>query len=74
MKTSIGNRNPYNILHVVFCFWRDHNGNKAALLFCVIPAISPYIEYIKIRVENSHLLIYVDYKTFANANLCKFLS
>ena len=49
----IGNRIPYNILHVVssfftqpFCFWRDHSGNKAALSVFVIPAIAPYIEYI----------------------------
>ena len=34
-------------------FWRDHNGNATAtLLFCVIPTIAPYIDYIKIRVEN----------------------
>ena len=37
-------------------FWRDHNGNATAtLLFCVIPTIAPYIDYIKIRVENFHL-------------------
>ena len=34
-----------------FCFWRDRNGNAAALFFCVIPAIAPNIEYIKIRLE-----------------------
>ena len=26
------------------CFLRDHNGNKVAQLFCVIPAIAPYGE------------------------------
>ena len=44
------------------------------LLFCVFPAIVPYIEYIKIRVENFHLIIYANYKTYAKAMLCKFLS
>ena len=58
----------------LFCSWRNHNGNEATLLFCVIPAIAPYIEYIKIRVENFHLLIYMNYKTYAKAMLCKFLS
>ena len=58
----------------LFCFWRDHNGNEGTLLFCVIPAIAPYIEYIKIRVENFHLLIYVNYKTYAKAMLRKFLT
>ena len=58
----------------LFCIWRVHNGNEATLLFCVIHAIAPYIEYVKIRVENFHLLIYVDYKTYAKAMLCKFLS
>ena len=28
----------------------------------------------KIRVENFHLLIYVNYKIYAKAMLCKFLS
>ena len=31
-----------NIPH--HCFSRDHNGNKATQLFCVIPAIAPYGE------------------------------
>ena len=61
MKTPVDIRNPYNIFHVVFkspypviLFWRDHNGNAATLLVCVIPTIVPCIEYIKIRVENFH--------------------
>ena len=32
------------------------------------------IKYIKIRLENLHLLIYANYKTYAKAMLCKFLS
>ena len=31
-----------NIPH--YCFQRDHNGNKVAQLFCVIPAITAYGE------------------------------
>ena len=58
----------------LFYFWRDYNGNKAALLFHVIPVTAPYVKYIKIRVENFHLLIYVSYKIYAKAMLCKFLS
>ena len=27
------------------------------LLFCIIPAIGPYIEYIKIRVDNFYLIM-----------------
>ena len=42
--------------------------------FCVIRAIAPYIEYIKIRVENFYLLINESYKTYAKEMLCKFLS
>ena len=34
----------------------------------------PAIEYIKIPVENFHLLIYVNYKTYEKAILHKFLS
>ena len=62
MNTPIGNRNLYNILQIVFAsfyttilFMKDHNGNAATLLFCVIPAIATYIEYIQIWVENVHL-------------------
>ena len=77
MKTPTGNnRSPYNNLHVVFAsfyptilFLRDHIVKEATLLFCVIPTIAPYIEYIKIPVEKFHLLIYVNYKTFAKAIL-----
>ena len=54
----------------LFCFLRDRNGNAAALLFCLITAITPYIEYIDIRVENLHLIIYANYKTYAEAMLC----
>ena len=38
-----------------FFFWGGHSGNAATLLFCVILAFAPYMEYIKIRVENFHL-------------------
>ena len=58
----------------LFCFWSDHNENAATLVFCVIPAIAPYIEYIKIWVENFHLLIYVNDKSYAKTILRKFLS
>ena len=58
----------------LFCFWRDYHGNAAKLVFCVILAIVLYIEYIKIRVQNFHLIIYANYKTYAKARLCKFLS
>ena len=58
----------------LFCFWSDRNRNEATLLLCVIPAIVSYTEHIKIYVDNFHLLIYVKYKTYAKANLCKFLS
>ena len=47
----------------LFCFRRNHNGNVATLLFCVILAIAPYINYIKIRVEN-----------LSFNNLCKLLN
>ena len=40
-----------------FCFWRNRNGNAAALFFCVIPAIAPNIEYIKIRLEKFNLMM-----------------
>ena len=53
-----------------FCFWKDHSRNAATLLFFVIPAIAPYIEYIKLRVENFHLII----QNYAKAMLCKFMS
>ena len=55
-----------------FYFWRDHNG--ATLLFHVIPVTAPYIEYIKVWVENFHYIIYVNYETYAKAMLCKCLS
>ena len=40
----------------------DHNGNAATLPVCVILAIAPYIEYIKIQVVNFYLI---------NVNLCE---
>ena len=62
MNTQIGIRNPYNIFRVVFkslyptiLVWEDHNGNAGTLLHCVIPTTAPYIEHIKIRVENFRL-------------------
>ena len=58
----------------LFRFRRDDNGNVATLLFHVILVIAPYIDYIKIRVENSHLIIFASYKTYAKAMLCNFLS
>ena len=39
------------------------------LLFCGVPVIALYIEYIKIWVENFHSTIYTNYKTYL-----KFLS
>ena len=33
-------------------FRRDHNRNAATLLFCVIPVLTPCIEYIEIWVES----------------------
>ena len=39
------------------------------LLFYGVSVIALYIEYIKIRVENFHSIIYTNYKTYA-----KFLS
>ena len=39
-----------------FSFWKDHNRNAATLFFCVIPAMTPNIEYIKIRLEKFHLI------------------
>ena len=55
----------------LFCY---RIGNASALIVCVMPAITPYIEYIKIWVENFHLIIYANYKTYAKTMLCKFLS
>ena len=37
----------------------DHDGNLATLLFCVIPAIAPYIKHIKIWVENFNLIMQI---------------
>ena len=53
-----------------FCFYKDRNGNAATLLFCVIPAITPYIEFIKIRGESFHLTMQI----YAKALLRKFFS
>ena len=38
----------------LFCYPTilNHNGNEAILFFCIIPAISPNVEYIKIQVES----------------------
>ena len=35
----------------------DHKRNTATLPFCVIPATANSIEYIKIQVENFHLIM-----------------
>ena len=58
----------------LFYFWRDLNENAAGLIFYVIPTIAPYIEYIKIWVENSHLIIYTNYNINAKAIFSKDLS
>ena len=44
-----------------FCLWKDHNGNAATLVFCVIPAIEPYQVYLDSGREFS----------FNNINLCE---
>ena len=66
MNTPIGIRNPYDIFHVFFkslysniIFLKDDNGNAATLLFCDIPNIAPYIEYIKTRVVNFPLYLLI---------------
>ena len=40
------------------------------MLFCVIPAIARYVEYVKIRVVNFHIMMEI----CAKAMLCKFLN
>ena len=65
MSMPIGKRNPYNILHVVFaCFTPTILFLKGTTMemqlhssFFFTPAIAPYIEYIKIRVDNFHLIM-----------------
>ena len=38
--TNFGLKGLIRLVFVfIFVFWRDHNGNKAPQLFCVIPAI-----------------------------------
>ena len=66
MNTPIGIRNPYDIFHVFFkslysniIFLKDDNGNAATLLFCDIPNIVPYIEYIKARVVSFPLYLLI---------------
>ena len=65
MKTPINNRNLCKLIYFVFAFfaqpfrlWRGHNEIAATLPFCVISAIAPYIEYIKIRLETFHLIMH----------------
>ena len=37
-------RIPIQLVFVfIFVFWRDHNGNQAPKLFCVIPVIMPHV-------------------------------
>ena len=47
----------FALLYSIFYFLKEFNGNGATLPFCVIPAIAPYIEHIKTRVENFHLYL-----------------
>ena len=48
MNREIAIRNPYNVFHVVFNpLW-------------VIPNTTPYIAYIKIRVETFHLNLLIN--------------
>ena len=47
-----------------YCLWREHNGNADTLLFCVILTIARYVDYIKIRVENLLLIMYIFTKEY----------
>ena len=68
MKRPIGDRNPCNILHVVFSsfyptilFLKGSQLNAATLPICVIPAIVPHIIYKASRGKYS----------FNNIGLCE---
>ena len=37
----------------------DHSRNTTTILFCDIPAIAPYIEYIKIGAENFYFYLLI---------------
>ena len=75
MKTPTGNnRNPYDILHIVFASFYLPNYSVSEGITVEMKLHRSFASYIEIQVENLHLLIYVNYKTYTKAMLCKFLS